>query len=115
MSKLQEIQDRYVIGGYSGKALEKKLNKNATYQKLFKSYRNKTKKLQSGISKKELKKYPLPLPEDFKIIKMIKKLKNKNLSKHDKEIVSIISSQLELDWRTPLIKYLNKLLKKYSR
>jgi len=37
-----------------------------------------------------------------------------NLSAADKEILEFIRTQLELDWRSPILTKLDKLLKKYQ-
>ena len=66
------------------------------------------------ISKKDLNKYPLPTKKDYLILRKIYQLEEKKLSAKDKELVKFIRSQLQDNWRTPLIKSLNKLLKKYK-
>lgn len=63
----------------------------------------------------EKRKYVLKEKKDFLILSKIKKLESKKLSRSDKEIVKLIKTQLEKGWRSPLINYLNKLLKKYRK
>jgi hypothetical protein len=48
------------------------------------------------------------------ILSKIKELEKKNLDKKDKEIIELIRTQLKLDWRTPLIDYLDNLLIKLN-
>jgi len=66
-------------------------------------------------TKYEKKKYKLPGEKSIEILIKVKKLEKQKLNKKDKEIVKLIRTQLEDDWETPLIKYLNKLLKKYKK
>jgi len=56
----------------------------------------------------------LSLDIDFEILAKCKQLEKLNLSKEDKFLVKLIKSQLEYDWREPLIRTLNKLLRKYK-
>ncbi len=66
------------------------------------------------ITSYEKKNYFLKDKKDLIILSKIKKLEIKNLKKMDKEIIKLIRTQLKLDWRTPLINHLNKLLIKYK-
>ena len=83
------------------------------YQKLIK---NKRKKLseETKVSQKEKAKYVLSDDKDFEILKKCKLLSKKKLSNADKELVILIKEKLEDEWRKPLIKILNNLLKKYK-
>ncbi|MBU1252413.1 MAG: hypothetical protein KKC96_02370 [Nanoarchaeota archaeon] len=63
----------------------------------------------------EKKNYPMPKKEDFIILNKIRELEKMKLSLNAKEEVKLIRTQLEKDWRAPLIKSLNKLLKKYKK
>ena len=69
----------------------------------------------NNITTHEKKHYIIKDKKDFILLSKIKELEKKELNKRDKEIVKLIRTQLKNDWRTPLIKYLNKLLKKYKR
>lgn len=113
MSKLSEIEDYYKNKGFHGKKLENALRKDKQYQKELKEKRQNTKKFHKLATKKEMQKYPLPTKEDFIIINLVGKLKREKLSKNDNEIVNLILSQLEYDWRKGLLEKLNKLSKKY--
>ncbi|MBU2458805.1 MAG: hypothetical protein KKB29_00360 [Nanoarchaeota archaeon] len=57
----------------------------------------------------------MPKKEDFIILNKIRELEKMKLSLNAKEEVKLIRTQLEKDWRAPLIKSLNKLLKKYKK
>ena len=63
-------------------------------------------------TKAEKKRYVLKDKKDLIILQKIKELEKKKLNKEDKDIIKLIRTQLEKEWRNPLIKYLNKLLKK---
>lgn len=63
----------------------------------------------------EKKKYALPTKADFEILAKCKKLEKLKLASHDKFFVKFIKTQLEKNWRKPLLKELNKLLKKYRK
>ena len=65
-----------------------------------------------NITKFEKKNYVLKEKKDLVILSKIKELEKKKLNKRDEEIIKLIRTQLKRDWRTPLIVYLNKLLKK---
>ena len=67
------------------------------------------------ISNFEKKNYVLKDKKDLIILSKIKELEKKNIDKKDKEILKLARTQLKLDWRTPIINYLNKLIKKYKK
>ena len=67
------------------------------------------------ISSSEKTKYVMSTDADFEILSKIKRLEKFNLVKEDQETARFIKTQLEHDWRKPLIKKLDKLLKKYKR
>ncbi len=67
---------------------------------------------QIKITKIEKKRYAFPKKIDLDIFIRIKKLENKKLNKEDKRMLKFIKSQLEYDWRKPLIKELEKIEKK---
>jgi hypothetical protein len=58
------------------------------------------------------KKYIIDNKKDLEIWNKIKKLEKKKLIMQELETIKLIKTQLQEDWRTPLIKYLNKLSKK---
>ncbi|MBI4019886.1 MAG: hypothetical protein HY367_01025 [Candidatus Aenigmarchaeota archaeon] len=52
---------------------------------------------------------------DFEILAKCKRLEKMRLAKEDTYLVSLIKTQLECDWRRPLLKALDKLIGKYGR
>ena len=63
------------------------------------------------ITKADLKKYALVKEKDIQILKQIKQLEQKNLDKVDLRMLKFIKSQLERDWRKPLIGEIKKIEK----
>ncbi|MBM3234387.1 hypothetical protein FJZ19_04830 [Candidatus Pacearchaeota archaeon] len=110
---LNVIEDFYIQLGYRGHKLRRALENDKEYQKIIKNKKKAlTKKL--NISKKEKERYVLSTDKDYEILEKCKILLNKKLFREDKEIVKLIRTQLKDDWRTDLIKELNKLLKKHK-
>ena len=64
------------------------------------------------ITPYEKRNYVLKEKEDFIILEKVKLLEKKKLWPLDKEIVNLIKTQLKKNWRKPLIKHLDKLIKK---
>ncbi len=64
------------------------------------------------VLKEGNKRYLIDNYTDKKIYDIVKKLENKKLNKKDKELLKLIKTQLEKDWRKYLINELNKLDKK---
>ncbi|MBS3075088.1 hypothetical protein J4429_01370 [Candidatus Pacearchaeota archaeon] len=67
------------------------------------------------ITNYEKKNYVLKDKKNLKILLIIKRLEKNDLDKKDKEILNLARTQLKKDWQTPLITYLNKLIKKYKK
>ena len=61
------------------------------------------------ITKADKKKYALLTKLDIDILTKIKELEKKKLNKEDKRMLRLIKTQLEYDWRAPLVKELNKI------
>lgn len=61
------------------------------------------------IIKEGNKRYIIDEKRDMIIYQKIKKLEKKKLSKEKKEMLKLIKTQLEGDWRKYLIQELNKL------
>ena len=61
-----------------------------------------------------MKKYILKTKSDIEILNLCKKLEKSKLTKYDKNLVALIKTQLEKDWRRYLVTKLEKLLKKYD-
>lgn len=51
---------------------------------------------------------------DYEILGMIYELENRKLKKEQKELVKFLKSQLEDDWRKPLLGFVRKLTKKLN-
>lgn len=68
----------------------------------------------SSVRKADSEKYVLKDPIDFVILSKIYELEAKNLTETDKIFITLIRTQLEHDWRTPLLSFLDELLKKYK-
>ena len=110
---MDEIAEFYITHGKRGYKLRNALENDKEYQELL---RNKLKVLskKSNTTKLEREKYVLSSDSDFEILRKCKSLERKNLSKTDRELVKLIKTQLEEDWRKPLIKVLNNLTRKYK-
>jgi len=66
------------------------------------------------LTKFEKSKYVMSTEKDFEILAKIKKIeKIKKISNQDRDMIKFIRTQLERDWRAPLLKSLDKILKKY--
>lgn len=59
-------------------------------------------------------KYVLSTPEDYDILAKAMELEKIKLSKTDREVVALIRTQLERNWRKHLLKKLEELLEKYN-
>ena len=66
------------------------------------------------VSKVDQRRYVLSDPKNLAILQRIYKLEECQLSKEDKKLILFIRTQLKRDWQTPVIVFLNKLLKKYN-
>jgi hypothetical protein len=65
------------------------------------------------IKPRDKKKYILAKKEDYRILEMAYRLEKCRLSKYDKMLAKFVKSQLEDDWRTPLVRFTKLLLTKY--
>ena len=99
---------------YSGEKLREALSKDRGYQKLLNKRKERLSK-QLNVSLPEKKKYVLSTTADFEILNKCKQLEKLALMESDKQVVALIKSQLENDWRRPLLQTLNKLIKKYLK
>ena len=63
------------------------------------------------ITNVERKKYLLSVDSDYHILDMCKQLEQSKLTKKDRTLVALIKSQLEKDWRKPLLHTLTKLIR----
>jgi hypothetical protein len=113
MKSLQSIEDYYKQRELRGTALRKALERDKEYQKILAARRQKlTQKFL--VSPEEKGKYILSTDTDYKILGKIHRLEKLKLQKEDRKIVKFIRSQLELEWRCPLVRFLDKLLRKYK-
>ena len=67
------------------------------------------------ITAKDKENYSLREKEDYIILGDIKNLEKMKMTARDKEIIRLIKTQLRKDWRTPLIKELRKIAKRYKK
>lgn len=111
---LQEIEDYYLSKGLKGEDLRTALDNDSEYQALLKE-RKSVIRNKYGITEVEEKEFILPSEEDYEILSYIKSLEMKQLTKKDKEIVKLIKSQLQADWRAPLLTKLREFVDKYKR
>ncbi len=63
----------------------------------------------------EKRKYLLEDKKSLLILSKVKYLESLNLSVQDEKIISLIRTQLEKNWRKPLIDCLNKMAKRYKK
>ena len=110
---LQTIEDYYYQKGLRGTKLRHATEKDLEYMNILREkWSNLTKKFE--IRPSDIKKYVMSTDQDYEILGMVYILENKKLSDKDKELVKLVKTQLEHHWRTPVIKFLNKLLQKYK-
>ena len=72
------------------------------------------KSLRNIASDEEKKKYVFKDEKDFVILDLVHQLEKEDLSSEDRELVNFIRTQLEDDWRSPIITLLKKLINKYK-
>jgi len=66
------------------------------------------------LTEEEKKRYVLAEERDLLILEQCNKLESLEISEHDREQVAFIKTQLEKDWRQPLLDELEKMLRKYN-
>ncbi len=110
---LQAIEDYYYRHGLRGSKLRKATENDREFMKILKErWSNLTQKF--SVKPQDRKRYILSTDEDYLILGKIYELERKKLSDKDKALVKLVRTQLEHHWRTPIIRFLNRLLKKYS-
>lgn len=112
-NSLQKIEDKYVAKGLKGKMLKAAIEKDKKYQALLRVRKEKMKK-RFMVRPGDKKKYVLSTDADLEILNRIYTLEAMKLSETDRHAVQLIKNQLKLDWRTPLNRELNRLLRKYE-
>jgi len=55
--------------------------------------------------------YILDKAQDKRIMRKLNQLSKRKLSKNEEKLTKLLYSQLETDWRTPLEKFIDQLLK----
>ena len=65
-----------------------------------------------NVKKTDKKKLLLEEDRDYEILEKIYLLEKKKLTKDQKELVRFLKSQLQDDWRKPLLRFVNELIKK---
>ena len=109
---LQAIEDYYYRHGLRGSKLRKATENDQEFMKILKErWSNLTQKFL--IKPQDRKRYILSTDQDYLILGKIYELERKKLSDKDKTLVKLVRTQLEHHWRTPIIRFLNLLLKKY--
>lgn len=111
-SSLQAIEDYYYRRGLRGSKLRKATENDREYMKILKKRWSKLTK-DFPVKAQDRKRYVLSTDQDYQILGKIYELERKKLSDKDKALVKLIRTQLEHHWRTPIIRFLNRLLKKY--
>ena len=66
------------------------------------------------VTRSEKRKYVLSIKLDYEILEKCKQLEKLSLDNNDKAFVRFARTQLEKDWRTPLLKKLNDIFRKYE-
>ncbi len=109
---LQAIEDFYYQKGLRGDKLRKATQNDREYMEILKKRWLKLTK-NFPVKPQDRKRYILSTDRDYEILGKIYNLERKKLSGKDKILVKLVRTQLEHHWRTPILKFLNKLLKKY--
>jgi len=112
-SSLQVIEDYYFRRGLRGDKLRKATANDEEYMRILKQRRSKLTN-DFPVKARDRKKYVLSTDQDYEILGKIYQLEKKKLTAKDKELVKMIRTQLEHDWRRTIVKFLNQLLKKYN-
>lgn len=94
-------------------ALRKILENDKEWLNVIKERRKRlTKKVL--MTESEKRKYVLSTGKDYEILAKIKKLEKSKITKEDEFLLKFARTQLEHDWRKPMLQLLNKMLKKYQ-
>lgn len=107
---MQDIEDEYYKKGLRGKKLKNILKKDKEFQQIFKErLKKRTKNIKFLQGEKE--KYYLSIDKDIEILSKIHQIEKwNNLSGEEKMIVTLIRTQLQTDWRDPLVVILDEFL-----
>lgn len=110
---LQSIQDFYEKQGYKGAQLRRMIENDKEWREIVKD-RNRKLSKRVSLTKSEKTKYVMSTDEDYEILDKIKQLEKLMLKKEDRYFIKFLRTQLEHDWRKPILAELNKLLRKYK-
>ena len=110
---MQQIEDGYTKLGFRGQKLRQALEIDKEYQGLLKQRKKRLTRYYK-INDLEKTQYVLSTDTDFEILEKCKRLEKLNLDSKDRKLVKLIKTQLENDWRNPLVRTLNQLIEKYS-
>ena len=107
---MQDIGDEYYNKGLRGKELKNALSKDKEFKEVLKERLEKrTRSIKLLLGEKE--KYYLPIDKDIEILSKIHEIEKwDNLSEEERMIVTFVRTQLQTDWREPLVVILNELL-----
>ncbi|OHA01434.1 MAG: hypothetical protein A3C12_03040 [Candidatus Sungbacteria bacterium RIFCSPHIGHO2_02_FULL_49_20] len=67
------------------------------------------------VTAKDKRRYVLKEKRDYQILEKIYRLEKRDLFVADKKIVNLIRTQLEDDWRKPLLRFITEMIKKYDK
>jgi len=109
---LQAIEDYYYQKGLRGDKLRRATQNDLEYGTLLRERRLKLKK-KFRVKSRDRKRYILSTDQDYEILGKIYELESKKLSNNDEALVKLVRTQLEHHWRTPILKFLNRMLRKY--
>ena len=109
---LQVIEDYYYRKGLRGDKLRRATQNDREYVAIL---RKRWLKLTESfpVEAKDRKRYILSTDQDYQILGRIYELERKKLTDKDEALVKLVRTQLEHHWRTPILRFLNQLLKKY--
>ncbi len=108
---LQQIADYYIRQGLSGEKLRQAFWADKEYQEILRE-RKAILQQKFDISSEEEHKYVLSTDQDYEILGKIHQLEKIELSDTDGELVAFVKTQLEDDWREPILDLLDKLIDK---
>lgn len=111
---LQTIDDEYVRKGLRSEALRKAVEADSRHQQLIAERKQRLTVDRTIATSEEDNRYVLSTDQDYEILDKIHQLEARPFSDADHGLVRLIRTQLEADWRSPLIEKLNKLLGKYQ-
>ena len=109
---LSAIERSYTNQGYQGARLRQALERDYGYQALLAERRQRLAR-QFSITPSERKRYVLSTEQDFAILALCKRLARQKLTAQERTLVRLIRTQLEHDWRAPLLKALRNVARKY--